>query len=298
MSLRLFLAAFWLGLTLPTLAQAAAPVRVVTSFSILADMVQQVGGAAVTVNSLVGPDGDAHVYEPTPTDVQTLLAADLFVINGLGFEGWIERLVKAAGFKGQVITLAEGISRLPRHAAAHSDQTDPHAWHDLANGRLYVTHITEALARFAPAQAPLFRANAARYEAQLAELDLWVRAQWATIPMDRRKVITSHDAFGYFARAYGITFLAPVGISTEAEPSARDLAQLVLQAKREGIRAIFLENMSDPRLVQQLAREAGITVGGTLYPDALSAADGPAPTYVALIRHNVTRLKQAMLGGQ
>ncbi|MBF0463315.1 MAG: metal ABC transporter substrate-binding protein [Magnetococcales bacterium] len=285
-----------LWLLLPTTTWADPPLRVVASFSILADMVHQVGGEAVTVKSLVGPNGDAHVYEPTPMDAQALLAADLFVINGLGFEGWIERLVKASGFKGQVVTVSEGIHRLPLTGTAQPDQADPHAWHEVANGRLYVTHITEALARLSPAQATTFRTNAAHYDAQLAELDLWVRAQFAAIPATRRTVITSHDAFGYFARAYGITFLAPMGVSTDAEPSARDLALLAMQAKREGIKAVFLENMSDPRLIQQLAREAGITVGGTLYPDALSAPDGPAPTYMALIRHNVRLLLQAMTG--
>ncbi len=233
----------WIGLILlwPAAAPAHPPLRVVASFTILADMVRQVGGDAVTVNSLVGPDGDAHVYEPAPMDAQALLAADLCVINGLGFEGWIERLVKASGFKGQVVTLSEGISPLSmigRGQDGQGDPTgraDPHAWHDVANVRIYVARITEALARLSPEQAATFRAHAARYDGQLAELDRWVRAQMETIPVARRTVITSHDAFGYFARAYGVTFLAPMGVSTEAEPSAQEMAQLIGQARREGV---------------------------------------------------------------
>ncbi|MEO5331779.1 MAG: metal ABC transporter substrate-binding protein [Magnetococcus sp. YQC-5] len=288
----------------PASAQAQSPVRVVASFSILSDLVRQVAGDGAVVKSLVGPNGDAHVYEPTPADAQELLAADLFVINGLGFEGWIPRLIKASGFKGEVVTVTKGIKLLPmtgEHHHGHEeegvDHADPHAWHDVANGRIYVANITAALVRLAPEQATTFRANADRYDRQLAELDRWAASQLDAIPVAKRKVITSHGSFGYFSRAYGVTFLSLLGVSTNKEPAARDVANLVVQAKREGIKAIFVENMNDPRLVKQLAREAGIALGKTVYTDALSAPDGPVPTYEQLIRHNVTLFTQALTGG-
>lgn len=283
----------WIGLMWSLPALADPPLRVVASFTILADMVRQVGGEAVTVKSLVGINGDAHQYEPTPQDAQALQTADCFVVNGLGFEGWMERLVKASGFKGVVVTATAGSAPLFADKGGHAD---PHAWHDVANAKVYVRNIAESLIRMAPRQAGNIQANAARYEGELAALDGWVRGQLETIPVARRKVITGHDAFGHFARAYGVTFLAPVGISTGAEPSAKGVAQLITQAKREGIRGIFIENQGSPRLVQQLAREAGLTLGGMLHADSLSAEEGPAPTYLALIRHNTTLLQRAMSG--
>ncbi len=275
-------------------AAGAAPVKVVATFTILADMVRQVGGDRVDVTSLVGPDGDAHVYDPIPGDARAVAEADLLVVNGLDMEGWLDRLGDAAGYKGPVVVASKGVDAL-RIAEDGRTVPDPHAWQDLAQGRIYVANIADGLVRVDPAHAADYRANAERYSRTLAELDLWVRAELASVPPDRRRVITSHDAFGYFGRAYGITFLAPEGINTDAEVTARDLARLVLQVRRTRIKAIFLENMSDPRLVQQLAVETGATVGGTLYVDALSPPDGPAPTYVAMFRHNVPMLKAAML---
>ncbi|MBF0582752.1 MAG: metal ABC transporter substrate-binding protein [Magnetococcales bacterium] len=298
---------WWLGFMgillvvwMPTTARGTPPLTVVCSFSILADLVRQVGGEAVTVKSLVGADGDAHVYEPTPADAIGLRDADLFVINGLGFEGWIERLVKASYFKGSVVTASDGIQALAllgqAEPGASGQEADPHAWHDLRNVLVYVTNIADGLARAAPDQAALFQRNADHYRQQLLDLDRWVRASLDTIPAERRTVVSSHGAFGYFSRAYGVIFLAPVGVSTEAEPSAGQVAELIRQIRREKIRAIFLENKSNPRLVQQLAKESGAVLGGTLYTDALSAADGPAATFLELFRHNVTVLKQAMSG--
>ncbi|MEO5350002.1 MAG: zinc ABC transporter substrate-binding protein [Magnetococcus sp. YQC-3] len=288
---------FWVCLLLwiPAIAAANSPLRVVTSFTILADMVQQVGGDAVTVKSLVGPNGDAHRYEPTPMDAQAILAADCFVVNGLGFEGWMERLVNSSSFRGTLVTASQGTTPL---LMAGNGQPDPHAWQDVASARVYVGNIAEALLRLAPQRAEAIRANAARFDGELAELDQWVRSQFATIPVARRKIITSHDAFGHFARAYGVTFLSPMGASSDAEPSAKGVAKLIVQARQEGIRGIFMENIENPRLLQQLAREAGLTLGGTLHADALSTAEGPAPTYAAMIRRNVTLLRGAMAGGE
>ncbi|MBF0284348.1 MAG: metal ABC transporter substrate-binding protein [Magnetococcales bacterium] len=295
---------------LPLPAWAGSPLQVTASFSILADLTRQVGGDEVTVHTLVGPDGDAHVYQPTPAAARQLLASGMFVINGLGFEGWIPRLVKASGFQGILVVASQGIDPLrkgndhdeanenhsPRQDHDHGGGADPHAWHDLANGRIYLANIAAGLIRLAPERAEIFRANLQRADQELADLDRWVRSELESLPPARRKVITTHDAFGYLARAYGLVFLAPVGISSDAEPSARDLARLALQAKKEGIRAIFLENMTNPRLMQQLAREAGAKIGGTLHADALSPPDGPAPSYAQMIRRNITLLKQAMSG--
>ena len=275
-------------------AAAAGPVKVVATFTILADMVRQVGGDAVAVTALVGPDGDAHVYSPTPADARAVAEADLLVVNGLGMEGWLDRLGAAAGYKGPVVVASDGVDVL--HIAEDGRTVpDPHAWQDLAQGRIYVANIAAGLARIDPAHAADYRAGAERYSRTLAELDRWVRAELAVVPPDKRRVITSHDAFGYFGRAYGITFLAPEGIDTDAEVTARDLARLVVQVRNTGVKALFLENMSDPRLVEQLAAETGATIGGTLYVDALSAPDGPAPTYVAMFRSNVPKLAAAML---
>lgn len=294
-------AAAVLCLSSPALAE---PLKVVASFSILGDMVRQVGGDAVAVTTLVGPDGDAHVYQPSPADAKAVAEADVVILNGLGFEPWGDKLVKASGTKAPVATAAQGVK--PRQMEAEEEHghghghggkvTDPHAWQDLANGKLYVANIAKALTAARPAEAAAIAARAAAYAKRLTELDAWVRAELGSIPKAGRKIITGHDAFGYFGAAYGVAFLAPVGVSTEAEPTPKDIAKLVRQMKAEKVKAVFVENMSDPRLVEQLAKDAGGVVGGTLYADALSAADGPAATYEAMFRHNVTALKAALSG--
>lgn len=282
----------------------AAPLPVVASFSILGDMLRQIGGAAVAVRSIAGPDVDAHSFQPRPSDAQALREAKLLLRNGLGFDGWVDRLARSAGYAGPVATATEGVT--PRrmeeagghghgHGHSHGSQ-DPHAWQDLRNGQIYARNIGEALAQADPARAGSFRAAAAAYAARLAELDAWVRQQIATVPEARRKVVTSHDAFGYFAAAYGVRFLAPQGVSTESEPSAAQVARLIRTLKQENITALFLENMANPATLNRLAAEAGVTVRGRLYADALSAADGPAPTYEAMLRHNVGLLVPAMRG--
>jgi zinc/manganese transport system substrate-binding protein len=286
----------------------AKPVQVVASFSILGDMVKQVGGADVAVTTLVGPDGDAHVYEPTPADAKAVGSAKLVVMNGLGLEGWMQRLLKSSGYRGEVVIASLGIPPRQMKGEGHDsanegnekkdgyDQvvTDPHAWQDLANGQRYVATIAAALAKADPAHAEVYRQRAAAYSAQIAETDQWVRAQLAAVPPAKRRVITSHDAFGYFGAAYGVEFLAPMGWNTESEPSAKDVARLVRQMKKEGTRALFVENMSDPRLIRRIAEEAGGVVGGTLYSDALAPAGNPGDSYLGMFRHNVPALAAAM----
>jgi len=274
---------------------AATPLRaedrlnVVASFSILADFVKNVGGDRVNVVSLVGPNGDVHVYAPAPSDAKKNADAKILFINGLGLEGWLPRLVQSAGSKAMIITASSGVTPLQRDSDA-----DPHAWQSVANARIYVANIRDALIAADTADATLFRDNADRYLKKLDDLDTEVRAAIAKIPLERRKVITTHNAFGYFAAAYGVEFVAPVGVSTETEPSARDIAMLIRQIKAEKIPAVFLENLSDDRLIARIAVETGARAGGTLYSDSLTGEKGPAPTYIDLIRHNIKALTSAL----
>jgi zinc/manganese transport system substrate-binding protein len=281
------------------LAQSpAAPLPVVASFSILGDMVKQVGGDRVAVRTIAGPDVDAHSFQPRPSDAEAVRQARLVVRNGLGFDTWLDRLVRSAGYRGTVATASQGITPRAMQEAGHghSHAQDPHAWQDLRNGQAYIRTIAAALAEADAAGATTYRANADAYLARLTALDAWVRAQVETVPQPRRRVVTSHDAFGYFAAAYGVEFLAPQGVSTESEPSAAEVARLIRLLKQQNINAVFLENMSNPATLQRLATEASITVKGRLFSDALSAPSGPAATYEAMFRHNVGLLVPAMKG--
>src|ERR687887_365373 len=274
----------------PTRAQER--LNVVASFSILGDFVQNVGGDRVAVETLVGPNGNAHVYAPSPGDAKKVADAKVVFVNGLGFEGWLERLVKASGAKAPIVVATAGIK--PRERAGDHDhdhgRADPHAWQSVANAKIYVANIRDALIAADPAGKDAYNANAAAYLAKLDALQREVREVIAKIPADRRKVITSHNAFGYFEGAYGIDFTAPQGVSTEAEASAKDVAVIIAQVKKQKAAAVFLENVTDPRLVEQIARETGAKIGGTLYSDALTDDKGDAPTYIDLIRHNLRQL--------
>lgn len=281
---------------------------VVATFSILGDLVGQVGGDRVDVSVLVGPNGDAHVYAPSPADAKKLAQAKVVFVNGLKFEGWIERLVKASGTRATVVVAAKDVTPIEAddahdHAHDHGkghDQghdhggLDPHAWQDVANAKLYVAAIRDALVAADPAGKAAYEANARAYTERLDALDAEVKAAVAAIPAGQRKIITSHDAFGYFARAYGVQFVAPQGVSTEAEASARDVGRIIRQIKTQKIRAVFLENISDPRLAERIAKETGAKLGGRLYSDALSDASGPAGTYIDMVRHNIRALTAAL----
>ena len=266
-------------------------IALVASMSILADFAREVGGERVEVVSLVGPNADVHGFEPSPADARRLAEARLVVVNGLGLEGWLPRLVKASGTKALVVESASGVSAMAGEhehggqAAARRD--DPHAWQDVHNAKVYVENIRAALARVDPDGAATYGANARRYAATLDALDRDIRNALAVVPPSRREIITTHDAFGYFGHAYGLRFTAPQGVSTESEASAADIARIIRQVKARKIRAVFLENISDPRLAERIAREGGARVGEKVYSDALSPADGPAATYVAMMRHNL-----------
>lgn len=302
-------------------AQSTAPEKlpVVASFSILGDLTRQVGGDRVAVTTLVGPGGDAHVFEPTPADAKALAAARLVLVNGLGFEGWMDRLVKASGTRAPVVVVSTGVTPLaapdddddhdhahgkkghdhdkkgkkPEHAHDHGG-IDPHAWQSIANAKVYVGNIRDALSAADPAGREAFAANAAAYIQKLDALDAEVRAAMAAIPEKRRAIITSHDAFGYFANAYGLKIIAPQGVSTESEASAKDVARIIRQIKAAKIPALFMENISDPRLLDRIAKETGARIGGELYSDALSDDKGPASTYIDMMRSNVRTLSSAL----
>lgn len=271
-------------------ARAQNRVNVVASFSIIGDFVKNVGGDRVGVTTLVGPDSDVHVYAPAPADAKKMADARLLVINGLGLEGWLPRLLQASGSKAPIITATSGIAPLKSGSGA-----DPHAWQSVANAKIYVANIRDALEAADPADAEIFRKQAQAYLAKLDALDREVREAIAQIPPDRRKVISTHDAFGYFAAAYGIQFIAPSGVSTESEASARDIAAIITQIRSEKIPAVFLENISDDRMILRIAAETGARVGGMLFSDSLTGEKGDTPTYIDMVRHNIKALGSALI---
>ncbi|MGC2813514.1 MAG: metal ABC transporter substrate-binding protein [Bradyrhizobium sp.] len=273
--------------TLP--AQAQGRLNVVTSFSILADFAQNVGGDRASVTTLIGPDSDVHVYTPAPADAKKVADARLLIVNGLGLEGWLPRLVQSSGSKATIVTATHGIVPLEAGGAA-----DPHAWQSVVEAKVYVANIRDAFVAADPADAGVFRANADGYLAKLDALDREVRIAVEQIPPAHRKVISTHRAFGYFAAAYGIEFIAPFGVSTDSEPSARDIADIITRIKAAKIPAIFLENISDDRLINRVAAETGARLGGTLYSDSLTGEKGPAPTYIDMVRHNIKALTSAL----
>jgi zinc/manganese transport system substrate-binding protein len=272
----------------------AAELEVVTSFSILGDLIRQVGGERVSVYTLVGPGQDAHAFEPRPSDARRIKRAGLVVFNGLGFDDWLPRLARASGYRGTLLVASGGIRALPMDSNARGARIDPHAWQDVANVQVYAANIAAALIAADPAGADAYQANVARYRAELGALDADIRAAIARLPQERRRAVCSHDAFAYFARAYGLTFLAPVGAAGYSKPGARDVARLIAQLRSEKAPAVFIETIIDPRLIERIRIESGAAMGGTLYSDALSPAEGPAPTYLAMMRHNLGTLMAAL----
>ncbi|MRS89418.1 metal ABC transporter substrate-binding protein [Enterobacteriaceae bacterium RIT714] len=271
----------------------AKTLNVVTSFSVLGDMAQEVGGDRVKVTTLVGPDGDPHTFEPSPKDSAALSKADVVVVNGLGLEGWLDRLVKASGFKGTLVVASEGVKT---HTLEEEGKTvtDPHAWNSAANGARYAQNILQGLVKADPEDKTAFEAAAQPYIAQLTQLDSWAKSRFSQIPREKRKVLTSHDAFGYFSRAYDVDFIAPQGLSSESEASAAQVADIINQIKADGVKTWFMENQLDPRLVKQIANATGAQPGGELYPEALTAKGGAADTYVKAFRHNVNTIADSM----
>lgn len=302
---RIGLAATLIATTLGSLPAAAEPLKVIASFSIIGDFAENVGGDRIELRTLVGPDSDAHVYEPRPADAAAMAGADVVLVNGLHFEGFLQRLVEASATSATFVELTKGVEPREMGGDAHGDEEadghghgaiDPHAFQSIPNARIYVTNIADAFCDADAEGCATYRANAAAYTARLDELDAKVRAAVAAIPVEKRTIITSHDAFGYFAHEYGLTFLAPEGISTEAEASAADVAALIEQVRHDKASAIFIENITNRRLVEQIAGETGVRIGGTLYSDALSVPDGPAATYLELMENNIGAIRGAILG--
>jgi zinc/manganese transport system substrate-binding protein len=268
----------------------------VASFSILANMAQRVAGNLVSVTGLVPPDADVHVYQPTAADSRSLTSATMLVENGLGLEGWMARLAEASDFRGVRVIASNGVT--PRQMREGDAITlDPHAWQNPRNGIIYVRNIAKGLVAADPGHAETWRSNAAAFVAEIEQTDAWIASQIATIPAAARRIVTTHDAFGYYGDRYGVTFLAAEGISTDAEPSAKGIAALVRQVKQERVRMVFLENMTDSRITKTLAQETGATVSGPLYSDALSRPDGPAPDYLTMLRYNTAWFVRAMQAG-
>lgn len=279
-------------------AAGAAPLRVVASFSILADMLRVVGGDALEVQTLVGPNADAHVFSPKPQHAQMLAQAELVVVNGLGFEGWMDRLVRASGYKGPVLVASQGVQARPLGpGSGHAGGPDPHAWQDLSHAQRYVENLRRALVSLVaarPLQTAAINARAAAYGQQLQALDADIRSRMARIAPDRRRVVSPHDAFGYFGAAYGVSFVPAAGRNSGAEASAADVARLIQQLRQQRANAVFIENVTDPRLVQRIAQEAGVGVGGRLYSDALSLPGTEADTYLKLYAHNANAILSAL----
>lgn len=284
-----------LSLLLPlsmSTASAADKLAVVTSFSILADMTQQVGGEHIQLTNMVGPDADAHTYEPTPDDAKALLKAKLIIKNGLGFEPWLDRLVASTGTKARVVSASHGV--IPRSLDEDGETIpDPHAWHNLANTELYVSNITKALVAADPANKADYVSNGQAYLKKVHSLLTQAKSKLGSLPPGNRRIVTSHDAFGYLGQAYGIDFMAPQGLSTEREPSAAEVAALITQIREAKVKAVFMENIKDARLLKQIADESGAHIGGTLYSDAL-AAEGPASTFLGLFQYNLDTLYAAL----
>ena len=309
---KLAAAVSFIGL-LATGSAASDKLKVIASFSIIGDLAKNVGGDRVNITTFVGPDSDAHAYEPKPADAAAIGGAKVVLMNGLQFEGFMERLIEVSKTEASVVVLSKGAQLIANseepeeanatessssdgHAGESEGENDPHAWQSVANVRIYVQNIADAFCAADAQGCGTYRANAQAYSVKLDELDKEIKSGVAEIPEEKRSIITSHDAFGYFAKAYGIKFMAPEGVSTESEASAADVAALIRQAKEDKAAAIFVENITNPRLIEQIASETGIKVGGTLFSDALSPPDGPASTYIDMMHNNITQIKGAILG--
>jgi len=266
--------------------------NVIASFSILGDIVKNIGKDKVTVKSIVGPNGDAHVYEPRPDDIKLISESDIVFINGMGFEGWLNRLIKSSGFKGPIITSTTNIH--PSLVFEEKLIEDPHAWHSISNIKIYIYNITKALQDLDPENADYYESNAQSYIKRLNDLDAKIREEVDKVPPPKRKVITAHDAFGYFGNTYGIQFLAPIGTSTCCEAKVKDIISLIKQIKEYGVKTIFVENITNPRVIQQISRETGAKIGNELYSDALSESDGPAASYIDMMEYNFSLLIESM----
>lgn len=272
----------------------ASKIKVIASFSILGDLVNQVGGDHVEVKTLVGPDQDVHVYEPSPEDAKNLTLAQIVFINGLNFESWLTRLMKSAVYKRPVVTATKGIIPRVPSKCCHHTEPDPHGWHNVQHAKVYVHNIKKGLQKIDPKHASYYEKRAKAYLKKLDDLEVWIRKTLKTKKNVKHEVITAHAAFGYLEDAYGISFLSPIGVSTDAEPSTRDMMRLIDYIKKHNIKIVFLENLSNKKLIEQIQNETGAAIGGVLYSDGLSHPNGPAADYISMMRHNVGLISQVV----
>lgn len=293
MTNRFFSLLLLLGCVLLPSFSSAAPHKIITTFSILGDFVKAVGKDKVVI-AIVGPNSDAHIYDPTPQDVKQISQADLIFVNGLDFEGWMERLIQCSGYKGDIVVASRGVPPRILSDPSEGEIIDPHAWHDIQYVQQYVRNIMDTLIAHDPAHKDYYKKNGEAYLEDLRQLDDWVKQEISKIPQDHRKIITAHDAFGYFGDRYGVTFLAPVGLSTNAEPTVQAIVSLIKEIKKLNIKTIFVENISNPKLIQQISEETQAKIGGVIYSDALSEAHEPGKDYLSLMRHNVSLFIEAM----
>ena len=285
-------------------ARAAERVTVVATFSVIADMLANVGGDHLNIKTIVGAGGDCELYQPTAADVATIASARAVFLNDLNeeFEPWLDPLLKQALFKGMKVVVSRGVRTMtaeeehPVSGRQLPAAIDQHAWLDPRNGVIYVRNIAEALIRLDPAGAADYRARAASYTQQIQAADDWARREIASVPAAKRRALASHDSLQYIANAYGITLLAVNGWTNRSEPSAAELAKLARQIRAERVKALFLDSITDPRAMQRIADETGAVIGGTLYGDSLSPAPGEADSYLKMLRHDVSILKAGMLG--
>jgi len=275
------------------------PLRVLAVETFLADMAQNVAGDRLQVQALLPIGADPHGYEPTPADVVRVAECDLLIVNGAGFEGFIQQLLASAGGQHRVIEASAGLtSRSPRPGEATGDhpEGDPHFWLDPNNAIHYVENIRDGLSQADPGGAAIYAWNAESYVAQLRTLDQWVVEQVRQVPPERRLLVTNHESFGYYADRYGFQVIGTIvpSVSSGASPSAQQLARLVERIKATGAPVIFLETGTNPQLAQQVARETGVAVVTGLHTHSVTAPGGPAPTYVEMIRYNTRAIVEAL----
>jgi zinc/manganese transport system substrate-binding protein len=291
------------ALSASTPGLAGDRIKVAATFSVIGDMVANVAGDRVELATLVGPDGDTELYQPTLADGKVVAEARILFMNGLNddFEPWLEPLLRQAQFTGTKVVVSRGAKTLTadeEHSVTGRPlpaAIDQHAWLDLKNGVIYVRNIADALSAVDVPNAADYRKRAAAYIKELQALDAWARGEMASVPAAKRRMITSHDSLGYLGHAFGITLISIYGWTNRSEPSAAELARLTEQIRQERVHALFLDSITDPRAMQRIAQETGATIGGTLYGDALSKPGGEADSYVKMLRHDISTLKEGLL---
>lgn len=265
---------------------------VVATASMMADMTKNIAGGMVNVECIVPIGGDPHLHEPTPRDAQMVNRADLIIKNGLTFEGWLDELIENSGTKAKTVRVTEGIQ--PIKSVEYENSADPHAWMDANLGLAYIKNIKDALTELDPDNADIYAFNYGVYKTQLEDLDQYIKTEIQKIPAQKRVLITSHDAFQYYGRAYGIRLEAILGTSTDAEAQTSDIIRLNKVIKTSNVPALFVESTINPKLLKQLAKDNDIEIGGQLYADSIGDEASPAPTYIDMLKHNTNVIVKAL----